>query len=202
MTDLPPWYITTAYFNTNTDYFLESIQNNFNVDPTAPIDPSKPPAYLLPNNTPISKGTQIDNDNDYGMTIINGELHIDPDVLAGALAPLINPDFNGLLGGVFNAQPELGLGFDTPLTLDIPDIISNWFQSLVPVDPARPLVPSITTLSEWDILPSYTTETFPLDVTEGGEQLVLHTLDVTDALGITSVFLLLALIGLLTYAIF
>lgn len=202
MTDLPPWYITTAYFNTNTDYFLESIYNNFNVDPSAPIDPSKPPAYLLPDNTPISKGTQIDNNNDYGMTIIDGELHIDPDILAGALAPLINPDFNGLLGGVFNAQPELGLGFDTPLTLDIPDIISNWFQSLIPVDPARPLVPSITTLSEWDILPAYTTETFPLDVTEGGEQIALHTLDITDALGITSVFLLLALIGLLTYAIF
>ena len=130
------------------------IQNNFNIDPSAPIDPSKPPAYVLPNNTPISKGTEINNNNDYGMTIIDGELHIDPDILAGALAPpLINPDFNGLLGGVFNAQPELGLGFDTPLTLDIPYIVSNWLQSLVPVDPARPLVPSVTTLSEWDILP-------------------------------------------------
>lgn len=202
MTNLPPWYLTTAYFNTNNPYFLGDINNTFNTDPNGTIDPSKPPAYVLPNNTPISKGTEIDNNNDYGMTIIDGELYIDPDILAGALAPLINPDFNGLLGGVFNAQPELGLGFDTPLTLDIPDIVSNWLQSLVPVDPTRPLVPTVTTLSEWDLLPEYTTETFPLDVTEGGEQIALHTLDITDALGITSVFLLLALIGLLTYAIF
>lgn len=200
-----PWYITTAFFNTD-DFDSNHIKTYYNTDPEN-IDPSKPPAYILPDDNPLAVGKEINNNtinnyNDYGMTVIDGELHIEPDILAGALAPLINPDFNGLLGGVFDAQPQIGLGFDTPLTLDLPDIVSSWLQSLVPVDPARPLVPTITTLSEWDILPSYTTETFPLDVTEGGEQIALHTLDITDALGITSVFLLLALIGLLTYAIF
>lgn len=200
-----PWYITTAFFNTD-DFDSNHIKTYYNTDPEN-IDPSKPPAYVLPNDNPLAVGKEINNNtinnyNDYGMTVIDGELHIDPDILAGALAPLINPDFNGLLGGVFDAQPQIGLGFDTPLDLNLPDIVSNWLQSLVPVDPARPLVPAITTLSEWDMLPSYTTETFPVDVVEGGSTLALHTLDITDALGITSVFLLLALIGLLTYAIF
>lgn len=200
-----PWYITTAFFNTD-DFDSNHIKTYYNTD-SEDIDPSKPPAYVLPNDNPLAVGNEINNNTinnyaDYGMTVIDGELHIDPDILAGALAPLINPDFNGLLGGVFDAQPQIGLGFDTPLDLNLPDIVSNWLQSLVPVDFARPLVPTITTLSEWDILPSYSTATFPADIMDGGEELALHTLDITDALGITSIFLLLALIGLLTYAIF
>ena len=203
LTDLPPWYITTAYFNTNTDYFLDSIHNNFNYDPSLPIDPSKPPAYILPNNTPISKGTQIDNNNDYGMTIIDGELHIDPDILAGALAPLINPDFNGLLGGVFEAQPQIGLGFDTPLDLNLPDLVADYLQSITVYPPStRPEVPLVTTFSEWNYLPSYTTQTFPVGVQEGAQVISDYSTTFTDAMGITSILLILALIGLFTYCIF
>lgn len=201
--DTRPWYMTTFFSNNDTGTGSPSFYSTNNN-----IDPMKPPAYILPQSNPLYSGKTIDNStinnyNDYGMTINNNSLDIDPDILAGALAGLIDPDFNGALGGVFSAQPEIGLGFDTPLDLNLPDLVDDYLQSITVYPPSeRPDVPIVITLSEWDMLPSYTTETFPIDVQDGYSTLTTHTTDFTDAIGVTSVFLLLALLGLLIYSIF
>lgn len=201
-----PWYITTAFFNTD-DFDTNHIKTYYNTDPDN-IDPLKPPAYMIPSDNPLAVGNQITNNNisnynDYGMTVIDGELHLDPDILAGALGGLINPDFTGLLGGVFDAQPQIGLGFDTPLDLNFPDLVGNYLESITVYPPStRPNVPVVTTFSEWNYLPSYTTQTFPVGVQEGAQVLSDNLTGFTDAMGITSILLILALIGLFTYCMF
>lgn len=202
-----PWYVTCAYFNNNTS--TNFINTYFNTDPNN-INPSKPPAYVMPDTNPLADGKVIDNSTvnnyyDYGITYDNttNSLDLDPTVLAGALAGLIDPAFQGVLDGTFNAQPQIGMEFDTPLTLNLPDLVGDYLSSITVYPPSeRPQVPIVTTLSEWDMLPTYTTETFPVSVQDGYDTLSLHTTDITDAIGVTGVFLLLALIGLMIYAVF
>ena len=161
-----PFYLTSAFFNTTDGFRSGYFDDYFTYDPDN-IDPSKPPAYILPNNDPFSKGQTINNNtinnyNDYGITDINGQLSVDPDILAGALGGLIDPDFTGALGGVFGAQPQIGLGFDTPLDLNLPDLFDDFIDSIV-VRPSGdgwepPSYPAITTYG-FDITPVYPTTT-------------------------------------------
>lgn len=205
---LCPFYITTAYFNGTSEFGTTKLNNTYSTNNN--IDPSKPPAYILPDSNPLASGQTINNNtinnyNDYGITSIDGQLELSPDVLAGALGGLITPDFQGALNGVFGLQPQIGLGFDTPLDLNLPELVGDFLDSITiypPVEITRPLVPVITTFTEWNYLPSYTTETFPVDIQDGASVLTTHTTDMTDAIGITGILLLLALIGLFTYCIF
>lgn len=207
MTSVQDFYITSAFFNSDDEFGSSHINDYFTTDPNN-IDPSKPPAYILPDNNPLSSGQIINNNTinnyaDYGITEIDGELSLNPDVLAGALGGLIDPDFAGALGGVFEAQPQIGFGFDTPLDLNLPELFDNFIDSLV-VSPSvtRPLVPTVTTFSDWDYLPSYTTQTFPVDLQDAAHVLSDNITGFTDSMGITSILLILALIGLMTYCIF
>lgn len=201
-----PFYVTTAFFN-NASEFDQKVYNYYNTDPDN-IDPLKPPAYVIPNDNPLHGGETINNNtinnyNDYGITEIDGQLSIDPDILAGALGGLINPDFNGVLGGVFGAQPQIGLNFDTPLDLNLPEIFDDFIDSITVYPPnTRPQVPVVTTFSEWNYLPSYTTQTFPVDLQDAAHVLSDNITGFTDSMGITSILLILALIGLMTYCIF
>ena len=81
-----PFYITTAYFNTSgydeDDAPIDRINTYFTTDPDH-VDPSKPPAWVMPQNNPLSSGNTINNNtvnnyNDYGVTMLDGELHLDP----------------------------------------------------------------------------------------------------------------------------
>lgn len=149
--DTRPWYMTTFFSNNDSgtgDPSFYSTNNN--------IDPKKPPAFILPQSSPLYTGKTIDNStinnyNDYGMTINNNSLDIDPDILAGALAGLIDPDFTGALGGVFGAQPELGLDFNTPLDLNLPDLVDDYLQSIT-VYPPSPDIPDVPPITTYDIV--------------------------------------------------
>lgn len=206
LNDCMPFYVTTAFFNSDWE-FGDKTYNYYNTDPDN-IDPSKPPAYVIPNDNPLFHGKTINNNtinnyNDYGITEIDGQLSIDPDILAGALGGLINPDFNCVLGGVFGAQPQIGLNFDTPLDLNLPEIFDDFIDSITVYPPStRPQVPTVTTFSEWDYLPSYTIQTFPVDLQDAAHVLSDNITGFTDSMGITSILLILALIGLMTYCIF
>ena len=186
-----PWYITTAYFNTD-DFESWRMNDYFNTDPNN-IDPSKPPAYILPSDNPLAVGNQITNNNisnynDYGMTVIDGELHIDPDILAGALGGLINPDFNGLLGGVFDAQPQIGLGFDTPLDLNLPDLVGDYLNSIT-VQPSwdAPQYPAVNTSAFIPATyPTYSTVTIPQDMAQDMGKILTSGWDIFDSLGLLS----------------
>lgn len=207
MTGIQPFYCTTAYFNGTGEFGSSHINDFFTTDPDN-INPSKPPAYILPDNNPFSGGQTINNNtinnySDYGVTNIDGQLELNPDVLAGALGGLINPDFAGALGGVFDAQPQIGFGFDTPLDLNLPELVGDFLDSITVYPPAtRPQVPVVTTFTEWNYLPSYTTQTFPIDCQEAAQVLADNVTGFTDSMGITSILLILALIGLMTYCIF
>ena len=186
-----PWYLTTAYFNTD-DFDANRIKNYYNTDPDN-IDPSKPPAYVLPSDNPLAVGNQITNNNinnynDYGMTVIDGNLHIDPDILAGALGGLINPDFNGLLGGVFDAQPQIGLGFDTPLDLNLPDLVGDYLNSIT-VQPSwdAPQYPAVNTSAFIPATyPTYSTVTIPQDMAQNMGKILTSGWDIFDSLGVLS----------------
>ena len=207
MSGIQPFYCTTAYFNGTGEFGSSHINDFFTTDPDN-INPSKPPAYILPDNNPFAGGQTINNNTinnyaDYGVTNIDGQLELNPDVLAGALGGLINPDFAGALGGVFDAQPQIGFGFDTPLDLNLPELVGDFLDSITVYPPAtRPQVPVVTTFSEWNYLPSYTTQTFPVDCQEAAQVLADNVTGFTDSMGITSILLILALIGLMTYCIF
>lgn len=146
-----PWYMTTFFSNNDTGTGSPSYYSTNNN-----IDPKKPPAFILPQSSPLYSGKTIDNStinnyNDYGMTINNNSLDIDPDILAGALAGLIDPDFTGALGGVFGAQPELGLDFNTPLDLNLPDLVDDYLQSIT-VYPPSPDIPDVPPITTYDIV--------------------------------------------------
>lgn len=192
-----PFYITTAFFNTSgydeDDVNPTYINNYFTTDPNN-VDPSKPPAYVFPQNNPLASGNTIDNSSinnygDYGITLLDGELHIDPDILAGALGALVDPDFVGAVGGVFGLQPEIGLGFDTPLILDLPELVGDYLDSITIYPPSPPWEPpTYPPVNTQPIitatLPQYSIQTFPVAV----GQIVGDTLntgwDIFDTLGI------------------
>ena len=193
-----PWYITTAYFNDNTS--VNHINQYFNIDPNN-IDPSKPPAYRLDPNNPLGYNKTIDNSTinnyyDYGITYdsTNNELDIDPTLLAGALAGLIDPDFKGVLDGTFSAQPEIGLGFDTPLDLNLPDLVDDYLQSITVYPPSTgwepPSYPAVNTSAYIPATyPTIPTNTLPSGYAEDMGDVLTNGWDMYDALGLTALFI-------------
>lgn len=208
------FYCSYALTNTpeDSDYVLNinNVNNNweYNQYPIYRITnqnfyPNTVYGYNTTHNHYLDQ-TTINNYSDYGFDYdsVNGTLDLDPTVLAGALAGALIPEFQGVFDLIYGAQPAIGLEFnETNNTLDYLDLIYD-NQGGGGEVATRPDVPVVTTLSEWDMLPSYTTETFPVAVQDGYSTLTTHTTDFTDAIGVTSVFLLLALLGLLIYTVF
>ena len=209
-----PWYLTSGYGNIRYpnahNYSIQRKTSN-NINQT--VDPALPPFYLVPNDSPFHSGqtlneTTVNNYNDYGITYndVSGEFELSPDVLAGALAGAIDPDFNGLFGGVFDAQPDIGLDFgtpDLPLNNNYVDIIDELLNSLVPAEPStRPLVPAVTTFSGVDLVPTFSTGTFPPLVEQGTGNLLSWSTSLYETLGVIGVFLILAVIGCVVYMLF
>ena len=204
-----------SYALTNTPEISDDVLNIYNVNNNWEFNQF--PIYRITNenfypNNPDGDyrvyhhyldQTTINNYADYGFDYdsVNGTLDLDPTVLAGALAGALIPEFQGAFDLIYGAQPAIGMDFNAiNNTLDYLDLIED-NQGGGDIA-TRPDVPIVTTLSEWDMLPSYTTETFPIAIQDGYSTLTLHTTDFTDAIGVTSVFLLLALLGLLIYTVF
>ena len=192
MTSVQDFYITSAFFNSDDEFGSGHINDYFTTDPDN-INPSKPPAYILPDNNPFSGGQTINNNtinnyNDYGITEIDGELSINPDVLAGALGGLIDPDFNGALGGVFGAQPQIGFGFDTPLDLNLPELFDDFIDSLVVYPPSGgwepPSYPAVNTSAFIPATyPTYSTVTIPQDMAQNMGKILTSGWDIFDTRG-------------------
>lgn len=195
MTSVQDFYITSAFFNDTDEFGSSHINDYFTTDP-ANIDPSKPPAYILPDDNPLSGGQTINNNtinnyNDYGITDIDGQLSIDPDILAGALGALVDPDFMGALGGVFDAQPQIGLGFDTPLDLNLPELFDDFIDSLVVYPPSSgwepPSYPAVNTSAFIPATyPTYSTVTIPQDLAQNMGKILTSGWDIFDSLGVLS----------------
>lgn len=203
-----PWYITTAYYNDSTS--VNHINQYFNTDPNN-IDPSKPPAYRLDPNNPLGYNKTIDNSTinnyyDYGITYdsTNNELDIDPTLLAGALAGLIDPDFKGVVDGTFSAQPEIGLDFNTPLDLNLPDLVDDYLQSITVYPPSDgwepPSYPAVNTSTYIPAsVPSYETyalQTIPDEYIEGSGDWFFFGYDLIDSLGLLVFVIPLVILGL------
>lgn len=190
-----PWFITCAYFNDNTSN--NHINQYFSTDNN--IDPSKPPAYVMPDNNPFRYNRTIDNSTinnyyDYGVSYnsTDNKLDIDPDILAGALGGLINPDFAGTIAGVYNGQPEIGLGFDTPLDLNLPDLVDDYLQSITVYPPSTgwepPSYPAVNTSAYIPATyPTIPTNTLPSGYGEGVGEVLTNGWDMADSLGITAI---------------
>lgn len=203
-----PWYITTAYFNDNTS--VNHLNQYYNLDPNN-IDPSKPPAFRLDPNNPLAYGNSINQNTinnyyDYGITYdsTNNELDFDPTLLAGALAGLIDPDFKGVFDGTFSAQPELGLDFNTPLDLNMPDLVDDYLQSITIYPPSDgwepPSYPAVNTSTYIPAsVPSYETyalQTIPDEYIEGTGDWFFFGYDLIDSLGLLVFFIPLVILGL------
>lgn len=192
---LCPFYITTAYFNGTSEFGTTKLNNTYSTNNN--IDPSKPPAYILPDSNPLSAGQTINNNtinnyNDYGITSIDGELELSPDILAGALGGLITPDFEGALNGVFGLQPQIGLGFDTPLDLNLPDIVGDFLDSITVYPPSTgwepPSYPAVNTSAYIPATyPTIPTNTLPSGYGEGVGEVLTNGWDIADSLGITAI---------------
>ena len=213
MTGIQPFYCTTAFFNSSGEFGSSHINDYFTTNPND-INPSKPPAYILPDNNPFAGGQTITTNNinnyaDYGVTEINGELSLSPDVLAGALGGLINPDFQGAVAGVFDAQPQIGFGFDTPLDLNLPDLVGDFIDSIVvrpdvDFDWSEPTFPVITQATAPAVLPDYNLPvvTFPSSAVDTAGQIFDIATDLWQPSGLLNIFLIIALVGLSVYLIF
>ena len=129
-----------------------------------------------------------------------------PDILAGALGGLINPDFNGAVGGVFGLQPEIGMGFDTPLVLNLPELVNDYIDSIIVYPPApewtAPTFPAVNTepLVSY-AYPTLPTETVPQNVVDDIGTVTHIGFDILDLLGITNILIAVAVIGLFGYVL-
>lgn len=184
------WYLTSGFVNL---HYPDDFKTYVNYDPNN-INPKKPPVFVYPNDNPLSSGNTIDNStinnyNDYGMTIVNGELHIDPDILAGALGALIDPTLQGLLDATFGAQPDIGVSFDSPdleLNNNYINMVTNWLDSLVnyPVWTA-PEYPAVNTSAFIPATyPTYSTVTIPDDMAQNMGDILTTGWGIFDTLGI------------------
>lgn len=216
-----PFYVTTAFFNTSgydeDDAPIDRINTYFNTDPNN-VNPLKPPAYVIPNDNPLSSGNTINNNtvnnyNDYGVTMLDGELHLDPDILAGALGGLINPDFVGALGGVFSAQPAIGLQFGggSADIYNYIDLVDDFITQLIQNGSgsgsccSRPQVPVITTFTsqQFDLSIFSTSVTYPLEIHQGSNLIWSTGESVLNAVGIPLIIIFgLALFGIGVWFIF
>lgn len=202
-----PWILTSGYCNIQyPNAYNYSIQRNTTNNINNVIDPEYPPVYIVPNTSPFNSGktinqTTINNYNDYGMTYNSdtSSFELDPTVLAAALAAEIDPTFAGLFGGVFSAQPAIGLGFDTPdlelgsnyidLIDDAVDLIiensqnqggggSSWQPPSYPAVNTSAYIPAT--------YPTIPTNTYPSDYLPAMADTVNDGWDLFDSLGILS----------------
>lgn len=205
------WYISTGYFNTqyNVPYVVNNTNNNYN---TTVINPALPPVYVVPQDDPWHSGNTIDentiqNYNDYGLSIDGTNFDLDVDALGVALGAAITPVITGLINGVFSLQPDIGLQFGVaPSDQNYIDLFNDWLTTITvyPPEPAftRPLVPEVVTVTYHFDLDLPTTETMPVDIAPVVSGLNNVGSSLTDILGMTGILVVLALFGVVVWAIF
>lgn len=213
-TFLPPWYVSSGYFNTQND--IPYVQNNTYNNQTYVNNPALPPVYIMPSDNPWHSGNTIDentidNYNDYGLDINNNKFELDIPVLAGALGAAITPTLQGLIEGTFALQPDIGLQFGLP---DVPSVnMIDLFDDLIgdivvypPVEITRPQVPAITTLTSFgfnNLNIVSTSAQLPAEYKQPSRVLWSSGESIMNALGVsTSIIFALALFGLLVWVIF
>lgn len=203
-TNQNPWYVTGFFSNTDVGTGSPSYYST-NIN----INPALPPGYILSPDNPLHSGKVINNEtinnyNDYGVTMVNGSLEIDPDILAAALGALIDPDFGAAVQGVYSAQPEIGLDFNTPLDLNLPDLVDDYLQSITVYPPSDgwepPSYPAVNTSTYIPAsVPSYETyalQTIPDEYIEGTGDWFFFGYDLLDSLGLLVFVIPLVILGL------
>lgn len=205
------WYVTAGFVNSG--YSVSGYTTDSNN-----VNPKGAPVYVVDNNSPLYQGSTLDqttvnNYADYGVSYNSdtNNFELDVNLLAGAIAGQIIPEFQAIAEGVFSAQPELGLGFDTPLTLDLPSLSTDLINSLVPssggssggwVPPEYPPVNTSTyfpaTVPDYS---SYMAVTVGTDVIDSVNDYVSTGYDLLDTMGVAAFLIPLVILALLWWAV-
>lgn len=209
------WYLSSGSFLGNSNNSLTVAPRSFTTtnDPQN-YDPRKPPANynvdpLLLTDKQLTP-ENVSNYNDYGITYNNNtmQFELDVDALAGALAGMLQPDFQGKFDLVYDNQPPIGGSDWTDLTLNYNTDLDNKIndldlivKDLLPVEPwQEPSFPALET----DPLVTYTyptlpTETVPPSLINATSDFFGYGFSLLDAFGVSTILIALATVGVVGY---
>lgn len=189
------WYVSAGYIN-STDGKNDVYRDRFSYD-SDHYSPEKAPVYVVDNDSPIGSGSTLTVNNvndyaDYGISYNSNtnEFELDVNVLAGLIAAEIIPKFQGTFDAVFEAQPEIGFGFDTALDLNMVDtsidLVNNRVVSSgVWVPPSYPAVnTSIYIPADVPSYSTYAAATIPATYIDGAGDWLFFGYDLFDSLGL------------------
>lgn len=209
------WYLSSGSFLGNSNNSLTIAPRSFttNNDPQN-YDPRKPPSNynvdpLLLTDKQLTP-ENVSNYNDYGITYNNNtmQFELDVDALAGALAGMLQPDFQGKFDLVYDNQPPIGGNDWTDLTLNYNTDLDNKIndldlivKNLLPAEPwQEPSFPALET----DPLVTYTyptlpTETVPPTIINATSDFFGYGFNLLDSFGVTGILIALAALGVVGY---
>lgn len=190
------WFVSAAFLNSNYNSFLQS---NFSYDDN--INPQLPPAYFVNNDNSIHYGSQLTTNNvekyyDYGVTYNQDEdkFELDLDKLTAKINADIVPHFDATFKGVYENQPEIGMDFNSDLSLNLPDISNQLVNDLVINSGGGggsswepPSYPAVNTSAFIPATyPTFTIQTIPPAYGEVMGETLSNGWDILDSLGIIS----------------
>lgn len=211
------WYLSSGSFLGNSNNSLTVAPQSFTItnDPQN-YDPRKPPANfnvdpLLLTDKQLTP-ENVNNYNDYGITYNNNtmEFELDIDALAGALAGMLQPDFQGKFDLVYDNQPPIGGSDWTDLTLNYNTDLDNKIndldlivKDLLPAEPwQEPSFPALETNPLVDYTyPTLPTQTVPQNVIDDVGTVLDIGFDCIDVLDIAGILIALAVFGAVSYYI-
>lgn len=205
--EAPDWFLSCGFLNGD---YSNLASNSFSI--TDNINVRKAPAYIVNDNSVVYEGAQLTTNNvdqyfDYGVTYNNEsqKFEIDYDQLTAKINADIIPEFQNTFDLVYKNQPEIGLDFNTPLTLDMPDISNQLINDLViggggggwqePFYPEINTEPYITAT-----IPNYSnlvSQTVDQNVIDSSGRVVSMGWGFLDTLGLTAFLIPLVFLGLL-----
>lgn len=205
--EAPDWYLSCGFLNGT---YNDSAKNSFSY--TGNINAQKAPTYIVNDNDVVYHGAQlttnnVDNYFDYGVTYNNDsqKFEIDYDKLNAKINADIIPEFQNTFDLVYKNQPEIGLDFNTPLDLDLPDISNKLIDDLVikggsggweePSYPEINTEPYITgTIPNYS---NYMAQTVDANVINSSGKALSMGWGFLDSLGLISLMIPLVIVGLL-----
>lgn len=211
------WYLSSGSFLGNSNNSLVVAPQSFTTtnDPLN-YDPRKPPANynidpLLLTDKQLTP-ENVSNYNDYGITYNSNtmEFELDIDALAGALAGMLQPDFQGKFDLVYDNQPPIGGSDWTDLTLNYNTDTDNKIndldviiKDLLPAEPwQEPSFPALETNPLVDYTyPTLPTQTVPQNVIDDVGTVLDIGFDCIDVLDIAGILIALAVFGAVGYYI-
>lgn len=209
------WYLSSGSFLGNSNNSLVVAPRSFTtINDPQNYDPRKPPANynvdpLLLTDKQLTP-ENVSNYNDYGITYNSNtmQFELDVDALAGALAGMLQPDFQGKFDLVYDNQPPIGGSDWTDLTLNYNTDLENKIndldlivKDLLPAEPwQEPSFPALET----DPLVTYTyptlpTETVPPSLINATSDFFGYGFSFLDAFGVSTILIALATVGVVGY---